>query len=69
MSPEARLVELIEIVTSEGDGTPANPKRLVTSYFRPDGTMVAVVDRYEPKPAQFSKPAHGEKGHACEYGI
>lgn len=33
MTEKAQIVEVIQVVSNEGDGTPESPARLVTSYF------------------------------------
>lgn len=47
MSPEARLVELLEVTVVEGKGTEECPVRHVTYYFRKDGEQVARRDQWE----------------------
>lgn len=48
--PEARLVELLEVIKVEGHGTEAHPLRQVTYYFRKDGTLAAYRDQLEEAP-------------------
>ncbi len=43
----ARIVELIEVVLPEGDGTEEFPVRLVSYYLTKDGEPVARTDSLE----------------------
>lgn len=54
--PEARLVELLEVVVVEGLGEVNSPKRRVTYYYRPDGTQVARRDQWEEEESGKAKP-------------
>ena len=40
----AKLIQVIEAVIARGEGTPDNPHRMVTQYFRTDGWLLAEVD-------------------------
>jgi hypothetical protein len=45
----ARFISVMEVVTYEGSGTPEDLGREVTSYYFPDGTLLARSDP-QPKP-------------------
>lgn len=47
MRPGVALIEVIELTVTEGRGTDENPNRPVIYYFRPDGTPLARVDKWE----------------------
>lgn len=40
MTQSASIIELIKTVTSEGDGTPENPFKLVTRYWTKEGNLL-----------------------------
>lgn len=52
MTEKAQIVEVIQVVSNEGDGTPESPARLVTSYFSKEGELIA---RFDPAVATMSK--------------
>jgi hypothetical protein len=46
----ARIIEVIEVVSTIGQGLPHDPTRRVTEYFARDGTFLAVNDTCAPVP-------------------
>lgn len=45
-SRSARLIEVIEVITSTGKGTENDPNRFVTEYWAKDGELLAVCDPF-----------------------
>lgn len=52
--PDARLVELLQVVVVEGTGVEPDPKRQVVYYFRPDGSLAARYDKWEEEAREVS---------------
>lgn len=43
---EVKMVEVIHIVSYEGEGTKGNPARLIDEYYSKDGALLAVKDKW-----------------------
>ena len=42
----AKVIEVIETISTVGSGTEADPNRFVTKYWSLDGELLAVNDQY-----------------------
>lgn len=49
----AEIVELIHVPAHRGDGTEANPERIVNLYFSKDGELLACHDPLNGPPDGF----------------
>lgn len=43
---EVKMIEVIEIVAYEGEGTEESPARLINQYYRKDGELLAENDEW-----------------------
>lgn len=59
----ARLIQVIHVAASRGDGSERNPERIIDLYFRPDGTLLACYDPLNGPPDSF----HGGPGPAITF--
>lgn len=41
---EVKLMEVIHVVSFEGEGTKGNPARLINEYYSKEGTLLATKD-------------------------
>lgn len=43
---EVKMMEVIHIVSFEGEGTQENPARLIDEYYSKEGTLLATKDEW-----------------------
>lgn len=43
---EVKMMEVIHVVSFEGEGTKENPARLIDEYYSKDGALLAVKDQW-----------------------
>ena len=43
-SRSVKVVEVVQVVTTKGNGTDEDPNRVITEYWSLDGELLAVVD-------------------------
>lgn len=43
---EVKLMEVIHVVSFEGEGTEENPARLINEYYSKEGTLLATKDEW-----------------------
>lgn len=43
---QVEIMEVIHIVSYEGEGTKGNPARLIDEYYSKDGALLAVKDQW-----------------------
>lgn len=43
---EVKMMEVIHVVSFEGEGTKENPARLINEYYSKDGALLAVKDQW-----------------------
>lgn len=43
---EVKMMEVIHVVSFEGEGTKGNPARLIDEYYSKDGALLAVKDQW-----------------------
>ena len=43
-SSSAKVIPVVEVRTTTGDGTPESPYREITEYWSPDGVLLAISD-------------------------
>lgn len=43
---EVKMMEVIHVVSYEGEGTKENPARLIDEYYSKDGALLAVKDQW-----------------------
>lgn len=48
---DAKVIQVVQVVTLEGEGLDGDPARLVTNYFDLDGKWLAVNDPFAIEPA------------------
>ncbi|RJX81271.1 hypothetical protein [Pseudomonas sp. LS-2] len=54
---KAELIQVIHVAASRGDGSSANPERIIDLYFSPTGELLACNDPLNGPPDSFI-PAH-----------
>lgn len=61
-----RLVELIYVPSTRGDGTPQSPRRIVHELWTKDGRLVAATDDFATAPkGNFRIETWGDVGLAA----
>lgn len=43
---EVKMMEVIHVVSFEGEGTEENPARLINEYYSKEGTLLATKDEW-----------------------
>lgn len=43
---EVKMMEVIHVVSFEGEGTEENPSRLINEYYSKEGTLLAINDEW-----------------------
>ncbi|RHH55490.1 hypothetical protein [Enterococcus casseliflavus] len=43
---EVKMMEVIHVVSFEGEGTKENPARLINEYYSKEGTLLATKDEW-----------------------
>ncbi|MUO33096.1 hypothetical protein [Enterococcus gallinarum] len=43
---EVKMMEVIHVVSFEGDGTEENPARLINEYYSKEGALLATKDKW-----------------------